>query len=307
MTRIRGAQAQQLRDERGDELVADAQLIDRWLARCSVNTVRAYRRDVDRFLNGRTLRRIRTEDLESFTGELESVSLAPTSIARKVSAARSLLSFAYSSGYLPFDVGGKYSAPLSVSCRSKRELSEEEVRRMVTLEPGQRNRILLQTLYVAGLLVSELCVLTWSDVRKDWNGVQLRVIGRGGKIRYVALPESLSNHLLAIRSATGLGEPVFRSREGGRLSRIQVLRIVKAAAERAGIEDPVSPQSLRDAHAVHAIQHGAPIESVAATLGHGSVHTTQRYIGDRPTAPSGSYLQLGGEVSRTESREGKRP
>src|SRR5438128_7504431 len=86
--------------------------------------------------------------------------------------------------------------------------------------------------------------------------------------------------------------PLFRSRKGGGLSHSQVLRIVRAAAQRAGIQAPVSPHWLRHAHASHALERGCPIHLVQATLGHASVATTGRYLHARPTDSSARYLSV---------------
>ena len=70
----------------------------------------------------------------------------------------------------------------------------------------------------------------------------------------------------------------------------QVLRIVQAAAKRAGLEARVSPHWLRHSHATHALERGAPIHLVAATFGHASVATTGTYLHARPTDSSARYL-----------------
>jgi integrase/recombinase XerD len=91
----------------------------------------------------------------------------------------------------------------------------------------------------------------------------------------------------------GVNEPVFSSRKlGGHLDRSQVLRVVQAAARRAGVAGKVSPHWMRHAHASHALDRGAPIHLVQATLGHSSVATTGRYLHARPTESSSKYLAV---------------
>ncbi len=86
--------------------------------------------------------------------------------------------------------------------------------------------------------------------------------------------------------------PVFRSRKGGALSSSAVYRIVRQAAERTGLPAGVSPHWLRHAHASHALDRGAPIHLVQATLGHASVATTGRYLHARPNDSSARYLAV---------------
>ena len=95
----------------------------------------------------------------------------------------------------------------------------------------------------------------------------------------------------AVGSSPEPDAPVFRSRKGGGpLDESAVHRIVKAAAERAGLSAEVSAHWLRHAHASHSLDRGAPIHLVQATLGHASVATTGRYLHARPTDSSARYL-----------------
>jgi len=70
------------------------------------------------------------------------------------------------------------------------------------------------------------------------------------------------------------------------------MRIVRAAAHRAGIDANVSPHWLRHAHASHSLDRGAPIHLVQTTLGHASIATTGRYLHARPQDSSARYLEV---------------
>ena len=83
---------------------------------------------------------------------------------------------------------------------------------------------------------------------------------------------------------------MFRSAKGGHLDPAQTHRVVKAAAVRAGLPAAISAHWLRHAHASHALDRGAPIHLVQATLGHASVATTSRYLHARPSDSSSRYL-----------------
>jgi integrase/recombinase XerD len=67
---------------------------------------------------------------------------------------------------------------------------------------------------------------------------------------------------------------------------------VRQAARRAGLALPVSPHWLRHAHASHALDRGAPLHLVQATLGHTSIATTGRYLHARPRESSSRFLGL---------------
>lgn len=107
------------------------------------------------------------------------------------------------------------------------------------------------------------------------------------------MPSVFWQELLQLQGSSEDRKPVFASRnhnKGGHLHRYQVDRIVKAAAVRAGITQKISPHSLRHAHASHALEQGAKIHLVQATLGHSSVAVTSKYLHARPDESSGLYL-----------------
>ena len=107
------------------------------------------------------------------------------------------------------------------------------------------------------------------------------------------VPQRVWTSLMSLRGEAPDQGPVFRSRKGGHLDESQVWRIVRKAAKRAGIEKAVSCHWLRHAHASHALDRGAPIHLVQATMGHSSISTTGKYLHARPTDSSGNYLPVG--------------
>jgi site-specific recombinase XerD len=270
----------------------DQQLIALWLHGRSPHTQRAYAADVGRFLAyaGKPLGMVTLGDLQAFADAL--ADRPATSRARILSSVKSLLAFGHRLGYLPFDVGRALRLPPIKSALASRILPEDAVHAMIALEPDARNRALLRLLYATGLRVSELAALTWGDVRPREDAGQVTAFGKGGKTRAVLLSASTWAALGELRGEAGPAEPVFRSRKGGPLGAEQVLRIVRRAARRAGVEGAVSPHWLRHAHASHALDRGAPIHLVQATLGHASVATTGRYLHARPTDSSSRYLAV---------------
>ena len=86
---------------------------------------------------------------------------------------------------------------------------------------------------------------------------------------------------------------MFASRKGGRLSERAVNYMLKRAAERAGITGAISPHWLRHAHGSHALDRGATLAEVQATLGHANVATTSGYLHARPDTSSGLRLDPG--------------
>jgi integrase/recombinase XerD len=216
---------------------------------------------------------------------------------------KSLQSYAHRLGYAPFNVGAAIRVRSDARNRgatlAKRIISEVDVALLVRGARTRRDRVLLEVLYAGGLRVSELAGLTWSDiVARDTlackGQVQLSVLGKGGIVRRVLLPEAVSRALLSLRGDSGANDGVFASRKtDARLTERAVLGIVKRAAARAGIEAPVSPHWLRHAHASHAIDRGATLPEVQSTLGHGNIATTSGYLHARPGSSSGLRLDEG--------------
>ena len=205
---------------------------------------------------------------------------------------KSLFAFGHRLGYLHFDVASALKLPKFRNDLAERILDESEVSRMIDLEDQPRNRCILLTLYVGGFRVSEITQLKWKHLQSRNQSGQITVFGKGGKTRSVLIPESVWAGLLSLRGDAQNDAPVFRSRKRGHLHESQIWRIVRKASDRANIEKAVSCHWLRHAHASHALDHGAPIHLVQATLGHASVATTGQYLHARPSESSGSYLNL---------------
>jgi len=99
---------------------------------------------------------------------------------------------------------------------------------LVRSAPSRLDRILIEVGYGGGLCVSELAGLTWSDVLAGDKGqVQLSVVGKGGVVRQVLLPEAVSRALLSLRGDAGANDP-YSPVAGARLTKRVVLGIVKA-------------------------------------------------------------------------------
>ncbi len=274
----------------------DPHLVELWVSlKVSSHTRRAYAADVGRFLAfvEKPLAWMTLADVQAYATALEQGSLKPASQNRALTAVKSLLSFGQETGYLPFNVGAAVKLRPNRDSLAQRILEEGEVAKLIEAAPEGRDRVLLKLLYVSGVRVSELCGLKWCDAVPRTAGGQITVFGKRGKTRTILLKPKSWAQLLSIRGNAGPVDPVFRSRKGGNhLDVSQVRRIVYAAAKKAGLEQKVSPHWMRHAHASHALDRGAPIHLVQATLAHASVATTGRYLHARPAESSGSYLPI---------------
>jgi integrase/recombinase XerD len=268
---------------------SDARLIALWLHGRSPATQRAYGADLAAFrsLIPTPLRQLTLGDLQVYQDSL--AALAPTTQARRLSTIKSLLSFAQRTGFLPVNVGAAIRLPKAKQTLSERILDVDAVLHLLALERDPRNKTLLRLLYLGGLRISEISSLRGRDLATRDDAGQVTLFGKGGKTRAVLLKASIWQEVVVLRPEDP-DAPVFRSRQGGALDASQVHRIVKAAAKRAGLPETVSAHWLRHAHVSHALDRGAPVHLVQATVGHASLTTTSRYAHARPDDSSSRYL-----------------
>jgi integrase/recombinase XerD len=274
--------------------LSDFEVVELWLRRQRSPATRSvYRRDVGRLTtwSDKTLLETDPLDLERFAEMLAESGLAPISQGRTLAAIRSFFRFAERIGFCR-NVAAGLELPRSEPALSERIIPQEDVRRMIALEPDERNRVLLAVLYAAGLRASEVCGLCWRNLQARGEAGQILIHGKGGRTRVVFLPPGVWCQLAAMRAIGSTDAPVFPSRSGKPLERSRVTRIVREASHRAGIAANVSTHWLRHAHASHALDRGAPIHLVQATLGHRSVATTSRYLHARPGESSAGYLAV---------------
>ncbi len=268
----------------------DHEVIAMWLHGRSAHTARAYEADARAFLvfAGTPIALVTVRDVQAYGTSLDGLSSA--TVARRLSAVKSLLAFAHRLGYVAFDVGAPVRLPSVKNTLAERIMDRSAVLDMLAGEKNQRNKALLSLIYYAGLRISEAAALCWRDVQARDDAGQITVFGKGGKTRAVLL----TTKVFAMIEALGRGEPdepVFASRKGaGPMDESAVHRVVKAAAARVGLSGDVSAHWLRHAHASHALDAGAPVHLVASTLGHSNIATTGRYLHARPNDSSARYL-----------------
>ena len=274
------------------EAETDAELLELWLHGKSDHTKLAYRKDALRFFQfvGKPLQQVILRDLQQY---VDSVGGAVASKRRTIGCLKSLFSFGLKLGYLRFSVAAAVRAPKEMDTLAERILPEAKIHQMIALTPEGRDRMLLRLLYATGARVSTICAVKWRHLQANGESGQITLYGKGGKTHAVVLPGTLWHDLTSFRGVADDDSPVFVSRKRcGHLDPSQVLRIVRAAAKRAGIKQNVSPHWFRHAHASHAMDRGAGIHLVAATLNHSSIAVTGKYLHAKPNESSAKYLAV---------------
>jgi integrase/recombinase XerC len=267
--------------------------------RASPGTVIAYKKDlgqleafVEEKRPGAGARDLDVYLLRGFLGHLARTHAAST-VARAISAVRSFLRFLQRRGEVDKNAAMELALP-KVRRPLPTFLNVDAAAEVMTAPPsgsadGLRDRAVLETLYGAGVRVSELCGLDLGDVELgEASGLgSVRVLGKGRKERVVPLGSAA---VAAIRAyltrradlrhpKTGAldAKAFFVTRRGARLGDREARRIVQRYGALGAGRGDLFPHALRHTCATHLLDGGADLRSIQKLLGHKSLSTTQRY------------------------------
>ena len=255
------------------------------------NTLEAYRRDLEDFIifakeRGLDIKDIRREHGLAYIVSLKHKKRANSTISRHIAALKTFFKFLYQEGLIDTNPVIDLTAP-KIQKRLPKVLSIEEVDKLLdepkTNSPaGSRDKAMLESLYAAGMRVSELLSLDITSINIDLGYV--RCMGKGSKERVIPLGNkaitSLTTYLTWGRNklVKSPNEPaLFLNQHGKRLTRQGFWKILKRYAEQAKIEKDITPHILRHSFATHLLENGADLRSVQEMLGHADVTTTQIY------------------------------
>src|SRR5262245_17702816 len=273
--------------------------------RASPLTVKSYREDLTQALEqiarqsgGAKLTpdRLTTRLVRAYIAWLSTQGYARTTVARRLAAVRSWCRFLCVRGVLDRNPAEGLRGP-----RLERQLPHflpaRDVSKLVaaplTTPLGTRDRAMFESLYSAGLRVSELVGLNLDDLDLEDGLVTVR--GKGKRERLALLGDPARKALglwLAERAAllAGRSDPaVFLNRFGRRLTVRSVARLLEKYVSQEGLDRRSSPHTLRHSFATHLLDAGADIRSVQEMLGHRSLGTTQIYTHVTTTRLADAY------------------
>jgi integrase/recombinase XerD len=285
--------------------------LERGLSR---NTLEAYRSDLLQFgafldRRGTLVQQARHGDLTAFIAELAGsgngaaqavaagsgraggepplrTGASPATLGRKVACLRSFYRHLRREGVITHDPTADLRGPRKTQ-RLPRVLSRQEVARLLSGPSGGepralRDRALLEVMYACGLRVSEAIGLQVGDV--DLQEGMLRARGKGSKERLVPIGR---HAVAALRAYCARGRPalmgaraqsaLFVNHRGAGLTRQGLYKIVQLHARGAGLEQRMSPHTLRHSFATHLLAGGCDLRSLQEMLGHADLATTQMY------------------------------
>jgi integrase/recombinase XerD len=272
--------------------------VERGLAR---NTVAAYQRDLEQYLEFLDGRDADPDAIEAFVGMLRDLGLADATVARKIASIRGLHRFLVAEGMWPDDPTALLDSPRRPDPFPKALTVEEAI--ALVEAPGaatpaaRRDSALLEFLYGTGARVSEAVGVDLGHI--DIDERVARVTGKGSKQRVVPLGtkglEAIGRWLpdrLGLVKRDIAGDPLFLNLRGRRLSRQGAFQVVKKHAIVAGISPGrVSPHVLRHSAATHMVEAGADLRTVQEILGHATISTTQVYTRVSPAHVMEIYVE----------------
>ena len=266
----------------------------------SINTVMAYRNDLRQFAiyltknlpASATWSDLQRQTIEDYSREISAGSHTPATIARKIAALKTLLTWLQHNGRAQDGLAGALKSP-RVEKRVPHVLSEAQVQSLfeatarMPAPRSLRDRALLELIYSTGMRVTEAIGLFLPAL--DLDGATASTEGRGLRQRSAPLtPQAVS----ALRNYVENGrrdmlgstqsDYVFLNPMGTKLTRQAVWQLTRHYARVAGITGDITPHTLRHSRASHMLSNGTEIRRVQEWLGHANLATTQMYQGREP-------------------------
>jgi site-specific recombinase XerD len=207
------------------------------------------------FLEDKPLAEITLRDLQRYAAFLDTQArnklgnpYADKTKQRFIIAVKSLFSFASDMGHITANPAKRLPIPRCKDDRGAKVLTAAEIEKLIAAAKTKRDALILRVLFLSGARVSEVIGLRWKDVQHNPQGGQLALFGKGRKNRTVGISAKLYEELITYREECGKGsqDAVFTSqKDGGKMSRQQIFRVVKKAAKEAAVNWDVSPHWLR--------------------------------------------------------------
>jgi integrase/recombinase XerD len=208
--------------------------------------------------------------------------------AARLAAVRKFFSWLLSEQQIAYNPASTLQLPKQPQRLPRGVLTKAEARRLIEATPAVkprdiRDRAILETLYATGIRRAELITLTIYDA--DLQTATLRIEGKGRRERVVPLTQSaiaaLKLYLEEARAVfvreAGQVRLFVSTRSGGPLDDADIMRIVRKAADRAGIRKHVTPHTLRHTCATHLLKGRADIRQIQKLLGHRRLSSTEVY------------------------------
>ena len=272
----------------------------------SDNTVQAYRRDLEKFLDYALdehiddFSSVDADTVADFKRYLSVKGLSASSVSRTLSSMRSLYQFLISNGICESNPA-KAVHNDKVEKKELMVLTSKEVETLlaqpdITDIKGMRDKAMLEILYATGIKVSELIGLNIEDVNTQLSFIRC---GSDDKERFIPIypiaVKAVSLYLDKARKmfvSDSREKALFVNVTGERMTRQGFWKILKSYTQSAGIKKTITPHTLRHSFAAHLLENGADIHDIQVILGHSDIASTQRYAQFLKDKMKNSYIKF---------------
>ena len=263
---------------------------DKGLSRNSLDSYRGDLADLLQFLEELGIaepRDIHSRHLSAYLLKLRGMSRSSSTLSRRRVSIRSFCHYLHQNRILTDNPALTLKSP-RMERKPYSVLSEQEVERLLDAPSGDspaglRDKAMLELLYASGLRVSELLALDTDHIHAELG--LLRCVGPGGNERMVPIGsfclDWMVKYMRESRPSLLRGEKaepaLFLNHLGSRMTRQGCWKLIKKHAAAAGLQEDITPHTLRHSFASHLLERGADLRSVQEMMGHKDPATTQIY------------------------------
>jgi integrase/recombinase XerC len=262
--------------------------------RSSEHTVTSYRNDLERFWNylqqafpNSDWKDVDATMIRTWIVTLMEEKLTPRSINRKISTLKSFYKYHIKMGFFETNIMLQVHTP-KMRQRLPRFIEEKDMEKLFEAElfadnfEGWRDRTVMEFFYATGMRLSELRMLTFSDV--DLYNNQVKVLGKRNKERIIPFGYSFQNifnkyvaFYTEFFATPAQNNFVFVNVKGKQLAPKNIYTIVRKYLDMITTIEKRSPHVLRHTFATHLLNRGADLNTIKELLGHSSLAATQVY------------------------------
>ena len=227
---------------------------------------------------------IAESDIEALIISLSKKGFAKSTVHRRVAAVRGFCKYLLKEKIIENNIVKNIKNPLAENHLPKacNIIDVEALLNAPTNEGFElRDKAMLELLYGCGLRVSELIKVKINDI--DMTNKIIRVFGKGSKERYVPCGEVaiswITKYIEELRGSLNKSRSdyLFLTKFGKPMTRMMFWKLIKKYGKRAGLDENISPHTLRHSFATHLLAGGADLRAIQEMLGHASIGTTEVY------------------------------
>lgn len=256
----------------------------------SLNTVSAYKSDIEKlvkYLNNNgvyDLDKVTYTDLNSYILYLEKNNSASSSISRCTSSVKTFFEWLFYNRLIVKNPALEIKAP-RVRKKIPEILSIGEMTMLVenpdlTTRKGVRDRAILELMYATGIKTTQLIDLRIKDINMVLKTVQISDNGYYRRVMFSNIArEYISKYLSEVRaSLSDKTDYLFVNMNGDKLTRQGLWKVIKEYGEKTGLDDRLTPNTIRHSFAAHLVSNGADLRTIQDILGYTDSSAAQIYL-----------------------------